>query len=59
MVSQYQLYGEKELEIEKERFLVKEVKILVVLDSESVIKMESWFFEISSVFGFLENVKKE
>lgn len=59
MVNQYQLYGEKELEIEKERFLVKEVKIFVVLDSESVIKMESLFFEISSVFGFLENVKKE
>lgn len=59
MVNQYQLYGEKELEIEKERFLVKEVKIFVVLDSESVSKMESLFFEISSVFGFLENVKKE
>lgn len=57
--SQHQSHGEKELETEKERFLAKEVKIPVALDSESATKTESWSLETSSVLGPLENAKKE
>lgn len=54
-----QPHGEKELELEKERLLVREVKVPGALNSENVTKTESWSLETSSSPSPLENAKKE